>query len=86
MVNQSGVCEINFFKGKLDSTRQKQSIEKQITSNELELICADSLKRGSVDLNRPERCWGTLISLYSGSRLNEICQTNVSDIAEQDGI
>ena len=36
--------------------------------------------------NRPERYWVTLISLYSGSRLNEICQMNLSDIEEQDGI
>ena len=84
-INQGYVKE-NFFQGKLDSTRQKQTLEKHFTPSELELICAESLKKDSVDKNRPERYWITLISLYSGSRLNEICQMNLSDIEEQDGI
>ena len=41
---------------------------------------------GNLDKGRPERYWVPLISLYSGSRLNEICQMNVSDIKEQDEI
>ncbi|MDP6960260.1 MAG: site-specific integrase [Dehalococcoidia bacterium] len=84
-INQGYVKE-NFFQGKLDSTPQKQTLEKHFTPSELELICAESLKKDSVDKNRPERYWVTLISLYSGSRLNEICQMNLSDIEEQDGI
>ena len=70
----------------LDSTRQKQTLEKHFTPSKLERICAECLKRDSVDKNRPERYWVTLIALYSGSRLNEICQMNLSDIEEQDGI
>ena len=84
-INQGYVKE-NYFKGKLEPTRQKQIIEKHFTQSELELICGDSLKNNSLDKGRPERYWVPLISLYSGSRLNEICQMNVSDIKEQDGM
>ena len=84
-INQGYVKE-NYFKGKLEPTRQKQIIEKHFTPSELDLICGNSLKKNSLDKGRPERYWVTLISLYSGSRLNEVCQMNVSDIKEQDGI
>ncbi len=76
----------NAFKGKLDLTQKKQVIEKHFTISELELICRDQLKKQSLNKNRPERYWIPMISLYSGSRLNEICQMNLSDIEDQDGI
>ena len=85
MVNQ-GYLSQNFFKGKLDLTRQKEVIEKHFTSSELELICGNDLKKDYLDKDRLERYWVALISLYSGSRLNETCQMYVSDIREQDGI
>ena len=53
-INQGYVKE-NYFKGKLEPTRQKQIIEKHFTQSELELICGDSLKNNSLDKGRPER-------------------------------
>lgn len=38
------------------------------------------------DKDRPERFWIPLVALYSGMRLNEICQLHVDDIHEVDGI
>jgi len=38
------------------------------------------------DLSAPERYWIPLIGLYSGMRLNEICQLYVSDIIKFDGL
>jgi integrase len=38
------------------------------------------------DSKRPERFWIPLIGLYSGMRLNEICQLFVEDIQQIDGI
>ena len=84
-INQ-GYLSQNVFKGKLDLTQKKQVIEKHFTISELELICGDQLKKQSLNKNRPERYWIPMISLYSGSRLNEICQMNLSDIEDQDGI
>ena len=40
----------------------------------------------SLAINKPERYWVTLLSAYSGARLNEICQLNVDDISKTDGI
>ena len=40
----------------------------------------------SLAVNKPERYWVTLLSAYSGARLNEVCQLNVSDIQKTDGI
>ena len=84
-INQ-GYLSQNVFKGKLDLTQKKPVIEKHFTTSELELICGDQLKKESFSKDRPERYWVSMISLYSGSRLNEICQVNLSDIEDQDGI
>jgi len=84
-INQ-GYLSQNVFKGILDLTQKKQVIEKHFTTSELELICGDQLKKESFSKDRPERYWIPMISLYSGSRINEICQMNLSDIEDQGGI
>ena len=52
----------------------------------MNLILGDALKAESIEQNKPERYWVTLLSAYSGARLNEVCQLNVSDIQKTDGI
>jgi integrase len=37
-------------------------------------------------LDHPERQWLPLLGLYSGARLNELCQLEAADIREEDGI
>ncbi|MFP6720890.1 MAG: hypothetical protein VCF25_11610, partial [Candidatus Poribacteria bacterium] len=44
------------------------------TGQEMDLILGDQLKSDSLALNKPERYWVTILSAYSGARLNEICQ------------
>ena len=83
---KQGYTRDNVLQGKLESTRKKQVIEKYFTPDELDLVLGDSLKKYSLNKNRPERYWITMISAYSGTRLNEICQLDLSDIQEQDGI
>ena len=41
---------------------------------------------GGISRSRPERYWVPLISMYSGMRLNEICQLYVEDMVEIEGI
>jgi integrase len=36
--------------------------------------------------DRPERFWVPLLSLYTGARLEELCQLEVADVSEYDGI
>ena len=61
-------------------------IEKYFTADEMNLILGDALEGESLEQNKPERYWVTLLSAYSGARLNEICQLDVIDIQELDGI
>ena len=83
---KQGYTRDNVFQGKLEPTRKKQVIEKYFTQDELDLVLGDNLKKYSLDKNRPDRYWVTMISAYSGSRLNETCQMDITDIEEQDGI
>ena len=52
----------------------------------MNLILGERLKKESLEQGKPERYWVTLLSAYSGARLNEICQLNVDDISKTDGI
>ena len=81
-----GYTNQNVFRGKLEPIRKSETIEKHFTSQELNLILDDKLKGELLAINNPERYWTTLISAYSGARLNEVCQLNVSDIEKMDGI
>lgn len=40
----------------------------------------------NVDTNKPERYWIPRIAMYTGLRLNEICQLHLEDVIEIDGI
>ncbi len=83
---KQGYTSENVFRGKLEPIRTTEKIEKHFTTQELHLILGDKLNRESLAINKPERYWATLISAYSGARLNEVCQLNVSDIQKMDGI
>ena len=52
----------------------------------MDLILGEKLTADSIAVNKPERYWATLVSAYSGARLNEVCQLNGSDIQLTDGI
>ena len=52
----------------------------------MDLILGEKLTAESLVINKPERYWATLISAYSGARLHEVCQLNVSDIQRSDDI
>jgi integrase len=38
------------------------------------------------DSTKPERFWIPLVGMYSGMRINEICQLHINDMVEVDGI
>ena len=84
-INQ-GYTSQNVFRGKLEPIRKTEVIEKHFTTQEMDLILGDKLTADSLAVNKPERYWVTLLSAYSGARLNEVCQLNVSDIQKTDGI
>ena len=84
-INQGYISE-NVFRGKVEPIRTKQMIEKYFTADEMNLILGADLKGESLEQNKPERYWVTLLSAYSGARLNEICQLETSDIQQHSGI
>jgi len=61
-------------------------VEKHFTKQELKLILGRKQRERSLVQNKPERYWVTLLSAYSEVRLNGICQLNISDIQQADGI
>ena len=83
---KQGYTNQNVFRGKLELIRKVEVVEKHFTKQELDLILGDALKAESLTLNKPERYWVTMIASHSGARLNEICQLDVSDIQEHEGI
>ena len=83
---KQGYTSQNVFRGKLEPIRKIEKVEKHFTTQEMDLILGDKLAADSIAVNKPERYWATLISAYSGARLNEVCQLNVSDIQRSDDI
>ena len=83
---KQGYTNQNVFRGKLELTRTVEVVEKHFTQQELDLVLGSALKSESLALNKPERYWVTMIASHSGARLNEICQLDVSDIQEHEGI
>ena len=83
---KQGYLHQNVFRGKLEIDRRVKTVERYFTTAELNLILGHSLKTESIESNKPERYWITLLSAYSGARLNEVCQLNMSDINKTDGI
>ncbi len=51
-----------------------KAVYREVTENRLGLVKAESHK------------WATLIAMFTGARLNEICQLEVADIQQKDGI
>ena len=84
-INQGYTTE-NVFRGKLEPIRKTEVVEKHFTDQELDLILGEQLQSDSLEINKPERYWRSLISAYSGARLNEVCQLSVADIQKTDRI
>ena len=83
---KQGYTKENVFRGKMTRRIKQKFIEKHFTRDELKQILGNNLEQQSFDKNRPERFWVTQIAAYSGARLNEICQLNISDIRQEDEI
>ena len=67
----------------LEEKRAKQKLDKPYSSEELKLIFAP---RNLTTATKPHQFWLPLIALFTGARLNEICQLHLEDITQDDGI
>ena len=83
---RQGYIQTNVFRGKLEPSRPTEVLEKHFTEAELDLVLGDTLKAQSLEIQKPERYWVTMMAAHSGARLNEICQLDVDDVKQQNGI
>lgn len=78
---------ITFKRSKID-TRRPDEEQDAYTLADLQGLVRGMLeerRQGTFDKN-PERYWIPLIALFSGCRLEEICQLHVRDVVQADGI
>lgn len=66
--------------------RRKGVKRKAFTQDELKALFGDMGKYVQATEGVSSRFWAPLIALYSGMRLEEICQLHLSDIVKMDGV
>ena len=66
--------------------RRKGVKREAFTQDELKALFGDMGKYVQATEGVPSRFWAPLIALYSGIRLEEICQLHLSDIVKVDGV
>ena len=66
--------------------RRKGVKREAFTQDELKALFGDMGKYVQATEGVPSRFWASLIALYSGMRLEEICQLHLSDIVKVDGV
>ena len=85
-------CQINRyttdnFQGDIRITRKKEAVSiEPFTKEELKKIFDPKTYPRVINLKYSYRYWISLIALYSGMRLNEICQLYVDDIKIEKGV
>jgi len=82
-----GYVAANYAEGLTITKKGKASEEREAYSSEDLVKLVQSLLAGGVKLRKthPERFWIPILGLYSGARLNELCQLHLEDIIEKDG-
>lgn len=82
-----GYTDKNYAKG-LTVAAQDEQVREIFTMEDLQkIISSDEYKRvKGKQFKKHAFFWAPLIGMFTGARLNEICQLKVSDICEEDGI
>jgi integrase len=88
---QEEVIEKNISEGLLKAPQDKRRANekrKVFDTEDLTKLVGGLLEASTqgVLAGRPERFWVPLIGLYSGARLNEICQLHTGDIVQVEGV
>ena len=69
-----------------DKDKSKDHCRDVFDKSDLTKIFSESLEYGQDRHMRPQNFWIPLLALFTGARLEEICQLLVSDIKEVDGV
>jgi integrase len=80
---KNGYASTNVFDGMLlKDTRKARDLRSPFNPSDLKRIFSDSVIRSP---NKNWQKWLPILDLYTGARLNELCQLQKKDIAEVDG-
>ncbi|MDD2271116.1 MAG: site-specific integrase [Desulfuromonadaceae bacterium] len=78
-----GLVIVNYAQGMMISDKRRTDELRKVYSPEDLKVIVDNLPR---EQGRPERFWIPLIAMYSGMRLDEVCQLYVEDVQQLDGV
>ncbi len=83
---KNGYVPENYFEGlKVPSKKKAQDERKPFSTRDINRIFKSDLYLKET-INSPARYWILLLDLYTGARLNELCQLHVTDIIKEDGL
>ena len=85
---KQGHSETNLFAGmRISSGRSKPSVLRQAFATEALKLVHRELTENTLGLVKTDsHKWASLIGMFSGARLNEICQMDLQDIQQEHGI
>jgi|GEM_PF-2360777 len=83
----TGILNANPVDGlRLKDTRRKDELRDVFTSEDLGKLFIESKEYGQDKHRIPENFWIPLLALYTGCRMEEMCQLYVNQVVEIDGI
>jgi integrase len=78
-----GIITVNYASGMMLADKRRTDEQRKIYDcNDLKQVLANLPN----EVSRPERYWIPLIAMYSGLRLDEICQLYTDDVQQLDGV
>lgn len=77
-----GIVTVNYAQGMMLSDKRRTDELRKVYSIEDLKVIVNNLPR---EQGKPERFWIPMIAMYSGMRLDEICQLYVEDVQQLDG-
>lgn len=83
---REGYCEKNPFDGLRVKQRGKVSEERSAFTEADLRVLFDKTRYASADGPKPNQYWLPLLGLYTGARLNELCQLRLEDVVVVNGI
>ncbi len=82
---QLALIPVNVAMGvKIRKVRISGDVIRSYTSDELNTLWAELKDFSAVDYKYPERYWVTILALYHGFRVNEICSLHLKDIYQDE--
>ena len=83
----TGILKTNPVEGlHLKDTRRKDELREVFTKDDLSKLFVKSKEYGQEKHRTPERFWIPLLALYTGCRMEELCQLYVDQVIKIDGV